>query len=68
MKKLYRSEKDSVIFGICGGAAEYFDIDPTVVRFLTVVVAVLSGIFPLTLGYIVAYFIFPAKSYVREVE
>lgn len=31
-KKLYRSEKDKKIAGVCGGLAEYFDIDPTLVR------------------------------------
>jgi len=28
--KLYRSKKDCVIGGVCGGIAEYFDVDPTV--------------------------------------
>lgn len=34
-KKLYRSRTDRKIWGICGGLAEYFDIDPTLVRALT---------------------------------
>lgn len=35
-KKLYRSEKDKIIGGVCGGLAEYFDIDVSVVRLLFV--------------------------------
>ena len=36
-KKLYRSRSDRKIWGICGGLAEYFDIDPVIIRVLTVV-------------------------------
>ena len=50
-RRLYRSRKDRVIFGVCGGLAEYFDMDPTIVR----VIAVLS-IFVTGLG-ILAYII-----------
>jgi len=32
MKKLRRSRSDRMIAGVCGGVAEYFDIDPTIVR------------------------------------
>ena len=35
-KKLYRSKKDKKIAGVCGGIAEYFDVDPTLVRLFTV--------------------------------
>ena len=31
-KKLYRSTKDKVLAGVCGGLGEYFDVDPTLVR------------------------------------
>jgi len=33
-KKLYRSSTDKKIFGVCGGLADYFDVDVTVVRIL----------------------------------
>ena len=36
-KKLYRSRTDRKIWGICGGIAEYFDIDPIIVRIIAVV-------------------------------
>lgn len=37
MKKLYRSRKDRKIAGVCGGIAEYFNIDSTLVRLLAVI-------------------------------
>jgi phage shock protein PspC (stress-responsive transcriptional regulator) len=42
-KKLYRSRTNRVLLGVCGGLAEYFDWDPTLVRVLTVVSLFLSG-------------------------
>jgi phage shock protein C len=48
-KKLYRSRTKKMIAGVCGGIAEYFDIDETIVRlgvaFLTVMTAIFPGIF-----------------------
>ncbi|HPD98977.1 MAG TPA: PspC domain-containing protein [Candidatus Saccharibacteria bacterium] len=58
MKKLYRSRTNSVLFGICGGIAEYFNIDATVVRVATVVLGVLSG-GTIVLAYILCLFIMP---------
>ena len=31
-EKLYRSKKDRIVFGVCGGLADYFDLDPLIVR------------------------------------
>jgi phage shock protein C len=42
-KKLYRSKKDKMIAGVCGGIAEYFDVDPTLIRLLTVLFVFLGG-------------------------
>lgn len=41
--RLYRSRKDRVIAGVCGGIAHYFNIDPTVVRLFAVLGLVLMG-------------------------
>jgi len=69
MKRLYRSEKDTKIFGVCGGVAEYFGIDPTVIRIATVVAAAVCGFIPFIAGYAVAYFIIPIDtSYAEEVK
>ncbi|RAP52907.1 MAG: PspC domain-containing protein [Methanosphaera sp. SHI613] len=58
-KKLYRSRTEKMIGGVCGGIAEYFDVDPTIVRVIWVLVclAVGSGV----LIYIIAYLIIPEK-------
>ena len=37
-KRLYRSRNNKFIAGVCGGVAEYFNIDPTIVRILAVVI------------------------------
>lgn len=42
-KKLYRSRSERMLAGICGGLAEYFNIDPTIVRLSFVGFAVVGG-------------------------
>jgi phage shock protein C len=42
-KRLYRSRHDRMIGGLCGGLGEYFGIDPTVVRLLFVLAALVGG-------------------------
>ena len=58
-KKLYRSEKDSMIAGVCGGIAEYFDVDSTLIRLLTVIFVLLGGAGVVV--YIFAWIIIPKK-------
>lgn len=43
MKKLYRSNKDAMLGGVCGGIAEYFTIDPVIIRLLFGAAAILGG-------------------------
>lgn len=45
-KKLYRSRTDRKIWGVCGGLAKYFDIDPTIMRVIAV-----ASLFVGTLGF-----------------
>ena len=56
-KKLYRSKKDKMIAGVCGGIAEYFDIDTILARSLGVlfVLSVGAGI----IAYIIAWIVIP---------
>lgn len=42
-KRLYRSRKDRMIAGVCAGIAEYFDIDPTIVRLFWIFTVLLGG-------------------------
>ncbi len=58
-KKLYRSPENKVIAGVCGGIAEYFDIDPTLVRLAWVLFCVLGG--SGVLAYLVAALIIPER-------
>ena len=59
-KKLYRSETDKKIAGVCGGIAEYFSVDSTIVRLGWVFLALLAGCG--LLAYIIAAIIIPVKS------
>ena len=38
-KRLYKSSSDRVLFGVCGGIADYFDVDPVIISLLTVLFA-----------------------------
>lgn len=59
-KKLYRSNRDKMLCGVCGGIGEYFDIDPTIVRLIWVVLACSgAGI----LAYILAAIIIPREEF-----
>jgi phage shock protein C len=42
-KKLYRSKTNRMICGVCGGLGEYLNIDPTIIRLLTVLLAFTGG-------------------------
>jgi len=68
--KLYRSRTQRKIGGVCGGLAEYFDIDVTIVRFLTLLIILTGGGL---LFYIIAWIVIPeapgAMQYIeREVS
>ena len=56
-KKLYKSNTNKMLDGVCGGIAEYFNIDPTLVRLGWVVFCALGG--SGVLAYIVAALIIP---------
>ena len=56
-KRLYRSRKDRMICGVCGGIAKYFNIDPTLVRLAFVLISMGAG--SGVLAYIVAAIIIP---------
>lgn len=59
-KKLYKSNKNKMIDGVCGGIGEYFDIDPTLVRLGWVAFCALGG--SGLLAYIIAAIIIPRSS------
>ncbi len=58
MKRLYRSERDRVLCGVCGGLGEYLNVDPTLIRLLWAVLACSgTGI----VAYIIAAVIIPSE-------
>lgn len=61
IKKLYLSEADKKWAGVCGGIAEYFDTDATVIRIIWVAATVFSGFFPGLIAYLVCAVIIPKK-------
>ena len=59
-KRLARSETDKQLAGVCGGLAEYFGLDATIVRLLAVVLAIYPGaIIGGVIAYLIAWFIMP---------
>ena len=58
-KKLYRSKSNRVLVGVCAGLAEYFEIDPTVVRVIWGVASVFA--FAGVIAYVVCAFVIPEK-------
>ena len=57
VRKLYRSKKNRVIAGVCGGIGEYFNIDPTIIRLLWILFIFMGG--SGILAYIIAWIIIP---------
>lgn len=56
-KRLYKSSRNKKICGVCGGIAEYLNMDPTVIRLITAIIALVwgSGI----ILYIIMAFVMP---------
>ena len=58
-KKLYRSVNQKMLAGVCGGLAEYFDIDVSIVRLMLVGGALLTAVLPMFFFYIIAWIVIP---------
>lgn len=56
-RRIYRSPQDKMIGGVCGGLARYFDVDPTIIRLIAVVLLLGFGIG--LLAYIIAWIVIP---------
>lgn len=62
-KKLYRSETNKMICGVCGGIAEYIHIDPTILRLIVALIGLTgTGV----VAYIIAAIIIPSEYDVRN--
>ena len=58
-KRLYRARDERMIWGICGGIAKYFNVDPTLVRVITVLLIVLGGW--IIIAYVIMRFLIPLE-------
>ena len=56
-KRLYKSSTDKKVCGVCGGIANYFDVDPTVIRRIWVIFTLVGG--SGLIAYIIAAIIMP---------
>ena len=65
MRKLYKSDTDKILAGVIGGVGEYTDIDPTVLRLVFIVLAIMTGIVPAIIGYIVAVLVIPKNPHTK---
>lgn len=65
--RLYRSETDKILGGVCGGLAEHFNADPTLVRLLVIFIELITAGSALLL-YLIAWLIIPRESEVRGRE
>ena len=61
MKKLYRSETNSMLAGVCGGLGDYFGVDATLIRLGWVLISLMG---PGLIAYIIAAIIVPKESVV----
>ena len=58
-KKLYRSRDNKMVAGVCAGIADYFELDPTIVRLAWVIAIFGAGVG--VLAYLIAWIIMPEK-------
>ncbi|WP_459910699.1 PspC domain-containing protein [Desulfotomaculum defluvii] len=61
LKRLFRSRSQRMIAGVCGGIAEYFNADPTIVRVIYILGSLLSVAFPGIIIYIILMIIIPSE-------
>ena len=59
-RRLTRSSQHKMFFGVCGGLADYFGVDPTLVRIVVAVATFFSAIFPGIILYIILGFVIPS--------
>jgi len=60
IKRLYRVKKDRILGGVCGGIADYFNADPSIIRLIWIGLTLLSMGAGIIL-YIIAWIIIPEK-------
>jgi len=65
-KKLYRSEREKMLGGVCGGLAEYLDIDVNIMRLLFIAAGLLTVLLPMVIFYVIAWVIVPVEEEIPQ--
>ncbi len=65
-KKLYRSEREKMLGGVCGGLAEYLDIDVNIMRLLFIAAGLLTVLLPMVIFYVIAWVIVPIEEEIPQ--
>ena len=60
-KRLFRSKNDRMLAGICGGIAQYMDVDPTIVRLIFALASFFTVVFPGVLIYLIMWIVVPKE-------
>lgn len=60
-RRLFRSETNKMLAGVCGGIGEYFNIDPTLIRLAWVILSIPTALFGGLIAYIIAAIIIPIR-------
>lgn len=68
MRKIYLSEKNKKIAGLLGGIGETYDVDPTLLRIITIVLALITGVLPVVIAYLLAWLITPRQRSLTETK
>ncbi len=61
VKRLYRSKTDKVIWGVCGGLAKYFGLDPVLIRVIAVLLLILLAFVPTVVAYVILRIVVPIE-------
>lgn len=60
-KRLYRSNSNKVIAGVCGGLGDYFEVDPVILRLAWLLITVFTGVAPGLISYFFAVLVVPRE-------
>jgi len=61
-KKIYRNQENQLVAGVASGVGDYFGIDPVIVRLVGIFIAIITGIIPFALMYLLAAIVIPKRS------
>ena len=62
-RRLTRSRNDRMLAGICGGLANYLDVDPTIVRLVFALATFFTVVFPVIFIYLIMWIVVPKEHY-----